>query len=356
MATTTAARTADMNTNDIATPLLHTTAAAHTASTTNNIATPLLPTTAAAHTANMNTNNITTPLPNTTAAAHTTSTTNNIATPLLHTTATACLAATNHIATPLLHTTATARPGATNNIAAAHTTDTNHIATPLLNTTAAARTADTNNIVTPLLNTTFQDNVPPMLITISPSRTSTAAQPHIRNSTNTPTTITLQRRLDSEDSNIPQNDRFAGLEVVVETPRGNKSDAVALVKQYIYGLTCCFDTGWQWCASGHNYNSMSGHAFLVGANSNKILVQVCYSKSCCSCRREIAKKKKNGEAVTNEKVVFGEKPTDDKKHHCPHNFEEHTILMVLQNQWRPLVRLSASPLSTPRTKLNASIL
>jgi len=37
---------------------------------------------------------------------------------------------------------------------------------------------------------------------------------------------------------------------------------------------------------------MSGHGFLVGANSNKILMRVCYSKSCCTCRRQNKKRKR----------------------------------------------------------------
>ncbi len=59
-------------------------------------------------------------------------------------------------------------------------------------------------------------------------------------------TITLQRPLDSDNNvmfcvptNSPHNDRFAGLKITVETPGGNENDALALVEQYIYGLTCC---------------------------------------------------------------------------------------------------------------------
>jgi len=138
-----------------------------------------------------------------------------------------------------------------------------------------------------------------MLITMPPTSTTLVAAPlQIHDSTNTPITITLQHHPDVDNNAMfcvpinPQNDRFSGLEITVETPMGDESDAVTLVEQYIHGLTCCFYMGWQWRASGHNYNSMSGHAFLVGANSNKILMRVCYSKACCSCRREISKKKK----------------------------------------------------------------
>jgi len=89
-----------------------------------------------------------------------------------------------------------------------------------------------------------------------------AAPSPVHECTNTTIAITLQHPLDSDNNGIPidnlQNDQFASLRITVKTPTGNKSDAVALVEQYIYGLTCCFDMGWQQCASGHNYNSMSG--------------------------------------------------------------------------------------------------
>jgi len=134
-------------------------------------------------------------------------------------------------------------------------------------------------------------------------------------------------------------DQFASLQVTVETPTGNENDTVVLVEQYIYGLTCCLDMGWQHCASGRNYNSMSGHAFLVGANSNKILMRVCYSKSCCTCRWQQTKKKKKGEVIAKEKEVLGEQKTDNKDHHCPHNFKG--VIQIHGGHWHCFVHYSS---------------
>jgi len=51
-------------------------------------------------------------------------------------------------------------------------------------------------------------------------------------------------------------------------------------------LTVSYDMGWQKRASGVQYNISSGHGFLVGAHSNRILGCVCYSKHCAKCSRE----------------------------------------------------------------------
>eukprot|EP00978_Attheya_sp_CCMP212_P030598 scaffold113033_cov31-Attheya_sp.AAC.1 len=59
-------------------------------------------------------------------------------------------------------------------------------------------------------------------------------------------------------------------------------------------LTVCFDMGWQKRSSGHRYNSLSGHAFLVGAYTKKI---------CSKCTRA---KKDTKEAIF---------------HECPKNFD-----------------------------------
>jgi len=129
---------------------------------------------------------------------------------------------------------------------------------------------------------------------------------------------------------------------------GNESDAVMLVEQYIYGLTCCFDMGWQWCTSGRNYNSMSGHAFLVRANSNKILMRVCYSKSCCTCW---CQKRKRMEKQWQQKGEFLEynKPMTKTTAVC-------TALMNLWSQWKQLALLLASLHCLIPKKLNAGIL
>jgi len=48
-------------------------------------------------------------------------------------------------------------------------------------------------------------------------------------------------------------------------------------------LTCTYDMGWQKHASGKNYNSLSGHGFLVGGYTSKVICRICYSKGCRYC-------------------------------------------------------------------------
>jgi len=99
-----------------------------------------------------------------------------------------------------------------------------------------------------------------------------------------------------------------------------------MVGKYLEPLTVCFDMGWQRCSSGTSYNNMSGHAFLVGANSNKILRRIVYSKSCCTCvqwNKKGTSSPDDGEPpstpdTSNE--ILGELQNDHKDHHCPHNF------------------------------------
>jgi len=118
----------------------------------------------------------------------------------------------------------------------------------------------------------------------------------------------------------------------VETSANGHKNILALVNKYLHPLTVCYDMGWQRRSSGTAYNSMSGHAFLVGANSNSILKRVVYSKSCCTCSRQ-NKKSKSKEASTNvvgnppltgkgpEMAVTGEESEEEKDHRCPMNFD-----------------------------------
>ena len=48
----------------------------------------------------------------------------------------------------------------------------------------------------------------------------------------------------------------------------------------IIDLVCSFDFGWQQRGSGNIYNSLSGHGFLVGARSKKVIA-VCFEH--CNC-------------------------------------------------------------------------
>jgi len=73
----------------------------------------------------------------------------------------------------------------------------------------------------------------------------------------------------------------------VETSVHGYKNVLALISKYLHPLAVCYDMGWQWHLSTSTgaYNSMSGHVFLVGANSNTILKRIVYSKSCCTCAR-----------------------------------------------------------------------
>jgi len=43
--------------------------------------------------------------------------------------------------------------------------------------------------------------------------------------------------------------------------------------------------GWQKRAAGKQYNNPSGHAFMVGGYTNKILCHICYAKGCATCHK-----------------------------------------------------------------------
>ena len=50
-------------------------------------------------------------------------------------------------------------------------------------------------------------------------------------------------------------------------------------------LTSSFDMGWQKRNSGHTYDSLSGHDFVIGCNSKKIIGSVLSSKRCLLCSK-----------------------------------------------------------------------
>jgi len=98
-----------------------------------------------------------------------------------------------------------------------------------------------------------------------------------------------------------------------------EEDMVVLVEKYLEPLTICYDMGWQHCSLGSAYNSMSRHVFLVGANSNKILKQIVFSKSCCTCTR---REKKDPEAAAKRAAEpMGILLMEGKDHRCPRNFK-----------------------------------
>jgi len=92
-----------------------------------------------------------------------------------------------------------------------------------------------------------------------------------------------------------------------------------MAKQY-GPLTCSFDMGWQKYAAGRIYNSPSGHAFLVGTLTGKIICHTVYCKEGCrSCEK---KWKKNGisKVVATKDEQPGKLPFIEKDHCCPRNY------------------------------------
>ena len=74
-------------------------------------------------------------------------------------------------------------------------------------------------------------------------------------------------------------------------------------------LTVCFDMGWQKRSSGNRYDSLSGHAFMIGARSNKIIECNVSSKLCMKCHHA---ERLNKQADT---------------HDCPKNYEASSKAM-----------------------------
>ena len=70
-----------------------------------------------------------------------------------------------------------------------------------------------------------------------------------------------------------------------------------------FGLTLTYDMGWSKRSSGNTYDSLSGHSFLIGAHSKKIVDSHITSKMCSTCSSAEAK---------------GVEPIS---HDCPRNLE-----------------------------------
>ena len=58
------------------------------------------------------------------------------------------------------------------------------------------------------------------------------------------------------------------------------------------GIDVSFDMGWQKRSSGRSYDSRSGHAFLIGCHTQKVISQIIYSKNCRICSIHLKKTKK----------------------------------------------------------------
>ena len=79
----------------------------------------------------------------------------------------------------------------------------------------------------------------------------------------------------------------------------------ARAERRVVKLTISFDGAWQRAASRRLYNSQSGHGFIVGQLTRKIIGHFIFSKTCKSC--EISQQKdhpnKKPEELINE-VIF----------------------------------------------------
>ena len=72
------------------------------------------------------------------------------------------------------------------------------------------------------------------------------------------------------------------------------------------GLTVSFDMGWNKRSSGHKYDSLSGHAFIIGVYTRRIIDYVVFSKSCSICNTRTRKNKhadKHGITVVSDTII-----------------------------------------------------
>ena len=58
------------------------------------------------------------------------------------------------------------------------------------------------------------------------------------------------------------------------------------------GLVVSYDMGWQKQASGNSYSSKSGHAFVVGMQTRRIIDCVVFSTNCKKCEFKPRKKRR----------------------------------------------------------------
>ena len=75
-----------------------------------------------------------------------------------------------------------------------------------------------------------------------------------------------------------------------ESIQGKQSKKIKTVEALTIGINVSFDMGWQKRSTGRNYDSRSGHAFLIGLNTKKVIASIVYSKECrkCSAHEKLA--------------------------------------------------------------------
>jgi len=57
-------------------------------------------------------------------------------------------------------------------------------------------------------------------------------------------------------------------------------------KRKKFGLTISFGMGWQHRSSGNKYASLSGHIFLIGIHTCRVVACIVFSKKCSICEKK----------------------------------------------------------------------
>ena len=100
------------------------------------------------------------------------------------------------------------------------------------------------------------------------------------------------------------------------------------------GLVVSYDMGWQKRASGNSYSSKSGHAFVVGMQTRRIIDCVVFSTNCKKCEFKPRKKRRARRDVNQGGIL-----TEDEEEE---NREEEGNESGL---WRPLLPVQESNLA-----------
>ena len=66
----------------------------------------------------------------------------------------------------------------------------------------------------------------------------------------------------------------------LESIQGRQWNKSKKVQGLTIGIDVSFDMGWQKRSTGRNYDSRSGHAFLFGLHTKKVIASIVYSKEC----------------------------------------------------------------------------
>ena len=101
------------------------------------------------------------------------------------------------------------------------------------------------------------------------------------------------------------------------------------------GLTVSYDMGWNKRSSGHRYDSLSGHAFVIGVYTRLIITCVVFSKKCATCS---VRKRKHTTIELDKEIDMSER--DD-------NLDENSTDATVKN-----IEFTTSPLLDTSTVVN----